>query len=254
MAKKITVRDWEALSAYLDKELSPRDGSRLKMRIQNEPELRAALDELRRTRTVLRSQPRLRAPRNFTLSPQMAGIRAGRRPLPSAYPALRLAALLATFFFALVFIGDIMLNVVQPPQMIVQQDQQEQALQRAWPGIGGGGGGGNGGQPPAEGLVMPEAEMALEAQASEKAMEEPAMDAAPPATPPDTPLAAIDATMTATTATQTAAPEGGAPPPAEPQAPGRLVWPVLRILQATLALLAIITGLAALYLRRSAGR
>ena len=29
---------------------------------------------------VLRSQPRLHAPRNFTLTPEMAGVRAGFRP------------------------------------------------------------------------------------------------------------------------------------------------------------------------------
>ena len=74
------MRDWEAMSAYLDNQLKPKDRVLLESRLEKSPELRSAFDELRRTRAVLRNQKSLRAPRNFALTAEMAGIRtAGRR-------------------------------------------------------------------------------------------------------------------------------------------------------------------------------
>jgi anti-sigma factor RsiW len=88
----------EALSAYLDGQLTPKERSRLEKKLQASADLRAAMEEMRRTRAVLRSQPRLRAPRNFTLTPEMAGLRKqGTRSTPfSAY--FGLASALANVF------------------------------------------------------------------------------------------------------------------------------------------------------------
>jgi len=94
----LPLRDLESLSAYLDGELTASEAARLQARLEAEPALKAALEELRATSQTVRSLPALRVPRNFTLTPQMAGIRP-RRP---AYPALRLAAVLATVGFVLV--------------------------------------------------------------------------------------------------------------------------------------------------------
>jgi hypothetical protein len=94
----LPLRDLETLSAYLDGELAAPEAARLEARLEAEPALKAALDELRATSQAVRSLPALRVPRNFTLTPQMAGIRP-RRP---AYPMLRLAAALATIGFVLV--------------------------------------------------------------------------------------------------------------------------------------------------------
>src|SRR5512139_3652907 len=111
MTTRITIRDWEALSAYLDNQLKPKDRVRLESRLEESPELRSAYEELRRTRAVLRSQRPLRAPRNFTLTPEMAGVRLGvrpgARPINSSYPVLRLASVLATIFFIFITIGDL---------------------------------------------------------------------------------------------------------------------------------------------------
>ena len=104
MKKQISSRDWKTLSAYVDGQLRPRARARFEARLQTDPSLRVAVDELRRTRSVLRSLPRLRAPRNFILTPQMAG-----QPQMAAtrlYPAFRLASALASLLFVLVVTVD----------------------------------------------------------------------------------------------------------------------------------------------------
>lgn len=106
MTMRISSRDWEDLSAYLDGELTPRERSRLESRLEARAELRAALEELRRTRSVLRSHPPVRAPRNFTLTPQMVGMRIERRPALQLFPVMRLTAALASLLFIVIFLGD----------------------------------------------------------------------------------------------------------------------------------------------------
>ena len=75
MTTRISPKEWEALSAYLDGQLSANDRIHLERLLTERPEMRVALKDLRSTRDFLRSQPSLRAPRNFTLAPQRAGIR-----------------------------------------------------------------------------------------------------------------------------------------------------------------------------------
>ena len=104
MKKQISSRDWETLSAYLDGQLRPRARARFKARLQTDLRLRTAVDELQRTRSVLRSLPRLRAPRNFTLTPQMAG--QPRLVASRLYPAFRMASALASLLFVLVVTVD----------------------------------------------------------------------------------------------------------------------------------------------------
>lgn len=62
-------RDLELLSAYLDGELSDRERLALEKRLSQDKTLRAALDGLRETVSLVQSLPRLKAPRNFTLDP-----------------------------------------------------------------------------------------------------------------------------------------------------------------------------------------
>ena len=89
-------RDLEQLSAYLDGQLSRSDLSRLEARIHADPEFAGALEELRQTRTLLQRAPQRRAPRNFTLTPRMAGI---RPPVPRLVPVLSWASAVAMLFF-----------------------------------------------------------------------------------------------------------------------------------------------------------
>ena len=104
MATRISPRDYQYLSAYLDGQLNGRDLQRLETRLAQELDLREELNDLRRMRTVLRSLPRSRAPRNFTLTPEMAGQRQ-RKPV-RLYPVMGFASALASLLFVLMVLGD----------------------------------------------------------------------------------------------------------------------------------------------------
>lgn len=94
--KTTSFRDVERLSAHLDGQLSKADEARLEARVKSDSELAATLDDLRQARSLLRRTPKRRAPRNFTLTPKMAGI---RPPVPRAVPALSWASAVATLLF-----------------------------------------------------------------------------------------------------------------------------------------------------------
>jgi anti-sigma factor RsiW len=94
--KTPTFRDIEQLSAFLDGQLSSAEKTRLESRLAANPELGVALDDLRQARAILRRTPQRRAPRNFTLTPRMAGI---RPPVPRAVPAFSWASAIAMLLF-----------------------------------------------------------------------------------------------------------------------------------------------------------
>jgi hypothetical protein len=77
----LSPRDVELLSAYLDGDLPPKEAEKLKARLRQEVLLRRRLDELRHTVAQLKGLPPVRAPRNFTLTPAMAGIKPRPQPL-----------------------------------------------------------------------------------------------------------------------------------------------------------------------------
>jgi anti-sigma factor RsiW len=93
---KTSFRDVEQLSAFLDGQLSQDRKTRLEIRIQSDPVLAAALSDLYQARAVLRRTPKRRVPRNFTLTPKMAGI---RPPVPRLVPALSWASAVAMLLF-----------------------------------------------------------------------------------------------------------------------------------------------------------
>lgn len=125
----MNFKDVEHLSAFLDGQLSPSEVTRLEARLAVDANLRKVLDDLRVARGLLRRTPRLRAPRNFTLSPMNARVRA---PQPRSVPILRYAGALAS----LLFMFTIALNTVGPSL------RQSLASAPAYGyGMGGGGGG-----------------------------------------------------------------------------------------------------------------
>ena len=102
--EKINRNDTEAISAYLDGHLNPRERERLETRLQREPALQRELNALDRTRKLLRAAPHYRPPRNFTLTPEMAGI-------PESQPGIlfgltRLAFTLTTILFLVALVGN----------------------------------------------------------------------------------------------------------------------------------------------------
>ena len=110
MTSPVSSRDFEILSAYLDGQLQGTARQRLEARLGQDVALREEYLDLQRMRSVLRSLPRVRAPRNFTLTPQMVGQHAARPGSPwlKFYPVLGFASALASLLFVLVILGDIM--------------------------------------------------------------------------------------------------------------------------------------------------
>ncbi|MCS6910436.1 MAG: hypothetical protein NZM11_07690 [Anaerolineales bacterium] len=100
----ISEQDFEQLSAYMDDALPAAEKAALEARLQQDPELKAALRDLRLQTRALRDLPRLKPPRNFTLSPQQAQALRPARPslLASLFPALRLATAVSAFAFVVV--------------------------------------------------------------------------------------------------------------------------------------------------------
>lgn len=281
MTNEITTREWEALSAYLDKELPVNEASRLEARLQTQPELRRALDELRRTRAVLRSQPKLKAPRNFTLTPEMVGQRrAGSGFHLGWFSTFRMASAMAAVFLVLVLITDLFsgapvgTQVAQAPEGVAEAVPAEVPAAEALASTN---------IPPEMGAMAEEmrssakgsgeAEREMPA-AGEEAAEEPAAElmmapteetasalAAPAAegqAAPESeafsaeePIAIPDASLDQA---QDSAVEGfSEPAPAEAPNPVLPGPQTLRVVEIALAVIAVLTGLGA-YLLRKFGR
>ena len=149
-------RDIEQLSTYLDGQLSPSDSARLESRISSDPELDSALSDLRAARGILRKLPARKAPRNFTLTRKMVGL---KPPLPRTFSFFRFSTAFAAFLLMLTFAANSVLPRISfgagAPMM----------AQEAY-GVGGGGGGP---ETPLEALAATEAPVATEAPAMELA-------------------------------------------------------------------------------------
>lgn len=131
MTKQLSVQEFENLSAYLDGELTSQEQSRLEHALEHSSELRQALDELRRTRIILRSASRLRAPRNFTLTAAMVGAVKPARKSFFAFNALRFSSALASILLVLTIIGEWFTfsgPLAAPVAMVSEPANQAEAL------------------------------------------------------------------------------------------------------------------------------
>lgn len=80
-----TDAEIELLSAYIDGQLDESDRTALEARLAQEDDLRQELAAMRQTVALLRDLPTIRAPRAFTLTPEMVG----QTTAPSAATELR---------------------------------------------------------------------------------------------------------------------------------------------------------------------
>jgi hypothetical protein len=251
MATRISQRDLEAISAYLDGQLSGKEQARLDARLQADTDLRLALEGMRRTRSMLRSMPRLRAPRNYVLTPQMLR----RKSSPPAYPVLRLASALATFLFVLVLAGDLLsITAPQPAAVLLAEPTQEAVMQEsagetaeqeraAAPA---------GAEAPQEALkTLPSGTPEIGLMEAPPAAESEAQLAEPTPVPEAELFAAAPADQSE--GDTAAADQPVAEPRETAPRPGFFNDTTFLILEIALALLALATGLAALYLRRGVG-
>ncbi|MDI6769094.1 MAG: hypothetical protein QMD04_05400 [Anaerolineales bacterium] len=108
------LRDVEQLSACLDGQLSRAELARLESRLETDPNLSATLEDLRATRALLRRTAQRRTPRNFTLTPKMAGL---KPPLPRAVPVFRLASVVASILLFFTFAGNLLAPLAAAPKM-----------------------------------------------------------------------------------------------------------------------------------------
>ena len=122
---RLPPRDLEALSAYADGRLSPAECRSLEARLGSDAELRAALDQIRATASLLRALPSVRPPRSFALTPEMAGVR--RRGL--GYPALQLATAVATLGFIVTLGVDLFSFSVAPSALRAAAPAEEMLLE-----------------------------------------------------------------------------------------------------------------------------
>jgi hypothetical protein len=107
MKANFSPRDIELLSAYLDRQLDSNKRSRLEARLRGDVGLRAALEDLQRTRALLRSLPRMKAPRSFMLTPQMVSKYQAKTTAPRRiYPLFQFASALASLLLVVVLLGD----------------------------------------------------------------------------------------------------------------------------------------------------
>lgn len=128
---KLGKRDLEQLSAYLDGELSDSESRKVETRLQSDSQLRIALEALENTRTLVSGLPTLHPPRNFTLTPEMAGLRKGL----SLFPVFRFATVVATAAFAVLVGADVFLLqgsggvplAAEPARMVVEEAPQPEA-------------------------------------------------------------------------------------------------------------------------------
>ena len=65
----------ELLSSYLDGQLNANESKRLETRLASDPELASVLNDIRATRSIIRKLPARKAPRNFTLTRKMVGLK-----------------------------------------------------------------------------------------------------------------------------------------------------------------------------------
>lgn len=124
----MTAEDYELLSAYIDEMLTDGERSALEARLQTEKNLRDELNALQDTVALVKGLPRLKAPRNFTLTPEMLGMTA---PAPRrkviAFPMMALASAAASFL--LIALGMILLfsednNAASEPMVAMPASEQ----------------------------------------------------------------------------------------------------------------------------------
>jgi hypothetical protein len=126
---QLSERDLELLSAYIDGEITPSDRTQLEARLNREPGLRRELATLRQTVSWINALPPPRAPRNFTLTPEMVR----RKPAKVLFfPATALVSTLSAVAAVLLVAAGLLLIIQREGattlQPLTSQEQAQVAL------------------------------------------------------------------------------------------------------------------------------
>jgi hypothetical protein len=105
MKNQTTSRDHELLSAYLDNHLGNEERAHLESRLIADPELKKELYEISNTRLLLRSMPKMRAPRNYYVTAKDTKT-ARTRGFQRLAPAYGIVSAVATILLVLLIFGD----------------------------------------------------------------------------------------------------------------------------------------------------
>ena len=111
MNKTLTQKDYLLISAYLDGESSVAQKADVEKRLQTNLEFKHAIDELAYTKRVLAAMPRVRAPRNFTLTPDRVKKTA---KIPRFQPVWGMVSAFSTLILLVIFASTRLLPVASP--------------------------------------------------------------------------------------------------------------------------------------------
>jgi anti-sigma factor RsiW len=134
--RNFTDQEYELLSAYLDGALSESERADLETRLLADDGLRRELEALRQTVNLIGSVPPIKAPRNFTLTPNMVRVRPERWlifPTSAAFSGIVAAAATILILIGaglLLLRGNVILNssttsLMQPAAAEIQQETGE---------------------------------------------------------------------------------------------------------------------------------
>ncbi len=131
---RLSPETQELLSAYLDGEVDEAQRQELERRLPKEAELAQALAELQSLKSAFAAMPRARAPRNFTLTPEQAGLKR-RRAFPiwrwAAWGAAGAVALLMLFVFFAAGLNMLSAHTASAPPMLAAAPQPHQPQKEA---------------------------------------------------------------------------------------------------------------------------
>ena len=177
MSRSLSFKEYQLLSAYMDGRTSTREKARVEAMLADDADFKQAYNEFTRLKKMMKAVPRVKAPRNFTLSAAMAPQKPQRFFLA---PALNYAALVTAILFVFLFAGSRLAlpfsaKQAEAPQAMVLSASDESAVAAptsvpmiTWGHVGmvggkggGAGGSGLGGGPsiavaPENGVVTPE--------------------------------------------------------------------------------------------------
>jgi anti-sigma factor RsiW len=138
MKNQIKPRDYELLSAYLDNQINSKDRAYLENRLKAIPELQKELHELSKTRLLLRSMPKLRAPHNYIISVKTAQVNQRLPATSRMAPVMGIMSAVATILLVLViFSGNVLTpasprietSIIEAP--VQSSEVEQEALQGA---------------------------------------------------------------------------------------------------------------------------
>jgi len=142
MKNQMTHRDYELISAYLDNQLGSKERAQFEARLKADPMLQKELHEIGKTRLLVRSLPKLRAPHNYFVTPKMTSkMRAKPVPVHPGWrlaPAMGIVSAIATILLVIVTFTGTLLTASKPvalaPAPVLPQETQvvqEQAQSKA---------------------------------------------------------------------------------------------------------------------------